>query len=156
MYSSDEATEGNWTSTCPPSMAGRSVTAKRYVDQINASHHLEQFPGEVGYAPSSSRAHVDLAWIGFSVSYEFRDRFSRDGWNDHHDLATTGYARDRRDVANEIEIELLVKRRITRVRKTNQEKRVAIRGRIHDGLGGDVGTRTGPVLDDELLAGPLR
>jgi hypothetical protein len=90
------------------------------VDQINASHHLEQFPGEMGYAPSSSRAHVDLAWIGFSVSYELRDRFSRNGWNDHHDLGTTGNARDRRNVADEIEIELLVKRRITRVRKTNQ------------------------------------
>src|SRR5262249_4659733 len=87
---------------------------------------------------------------------ELRDRFSRNGWNDHHDLGTAGNARDRRNVADEIEIELLVKRRIARVRKTNQEKRVAIRGRIHDGLGGDVGTRTGPVLDDELLAGWLR
>src|SRR5262245_60827925 len=110
----------------------------------------------MGYAPSSSRAHVYLAWIGFGVSYELRDRFSRNGWNDNHDLGTTGNACDRRDVANEIEIELLEKRRITRVRKTNQEKRVAIRGRIHDGRGGDVGHRAGPVLDDELVAGPLR
>src|SRR5437867_11905958 len=103
----------------------------------------------MGYAPSSSGAHVELAWIGFSVSYELRDRFSRNGWNDHHKLGTTGNAGDRRDVADEIEIELFVERRISRVRKTNQEKRVAIRGRIHDGLGGDVGTRDGRVPDDE-------
>src|SRR5215475_4640509 len=158
MYSSDAAIEPNSTSTCPPSMAVSAgpLLLKRYVDQINASHHLEQFPGKMGHAPSSSGAHVELAWIGSSVSYELWDRFGRNGWNDHHDLGTTGSARDRRNVADEIEIELLVKRRITRVRKTNQEKRVAISGRIHDGLGGDVGTRTGPVLDDELLAGPLR
>ena len=90
--------------------------------------------------------------LAFSVSYELRDRFGRNGWNDHHDLGATGNARNRSDIADEIEVELLVKRRITRVRKTNQEKRVAIRGRIHDGLGGDVGTCTRPVLDDELLA----
>ena len=51
-----------------------------------------------------------------------------------------------------LKLSFVVKRRITRVRKTNQEKRVAIRGRIHDRLGGDVGTCTRPVLDDELLA----
>jgi hypothetical protein len=88
----------------------RSVTAIRHVDQIDASHYLEQFPGEMGYAPGSGRGHVDLAWIGFGVSDELGDRFSRNGWNDHHDLGTAGDARDRRDVADEIEIELLVKR----------------------------------------------
>src|SRR5262249_19346002 len=83
-------------------------------------------------------------------------RFGRNGWADNHGLGSTGDARDRSDIADEIEVELLVKRRITRVWKTNQEKRVAIRGRIHDGLSGDVGTCTRPVLDDELLACPLR
>src|SRR5262249_21332274 len=110
----------------------------------------------MGYAPSSSRAHVDLAWIGFSVSYELRDRFSRNGWNDHHDLGTTGNARDRRDVANEIEIELLVKQRITRVRRRGQEERMTIRLSAHDQLGCDVGASPWPIFDDEWLAETIR
>ena len=65
-------------------------------------------------------------------------------------------ARDRRDVADEIEIELVVERRVDRVRRADQEERVAIRGRTHDRLGGDIAAGARPVLDDELLAEPLR
>src|SRR4051794_28254596 len=54
------------------------------------------------------------------------------------------------------EFEVLVKGRVTRVRKTSQQKRIAVRGRIHDCLGGYVSAGTRPVLDDELLAEPLR
>ena len=75
---------------------------------------------------------------------------------DHHDKGHAANARNRRYVADEIEIEVLVERCVTRVRKTSQQKRIAVRGRIHDSLGGDVGARTRPVLDDELLAEPLR
>src|SRR6266478_5421343 len=110
----------------------------------------------MGYAPSSGRAQVDLAWIGCSVSDELRAGVSWNGWADNHGLGSTGDARDRSDVVDEIEIEPLVKRRIACVRKTNQKQRVAIRGSIHDGLGSDVGAATRSVLDDERLAGPLR
>ena len=65
-------------------------------------------------------------------------------------------ARDRRDVADEIEIELFVQRRVDRVRRSDQEERVAIGGRTHDRLGGDIAAGTRPVLDDEWLAEPLR
>jgi hypothetical protein len=50
----------------------------------------------------------------------------------------------------------LMDRWLTRVGKTSQQKRIAIRGRIHDDLGGDVRAGTRPVLDHELLAEPLR
>ena len=33
---------------------------------------------------------------------------------------------------------------------------MAVRGRLHDGLGGGVTTRARPVVDDELMAEPLR
>ena len=64
--------------------------------------------------------------------------------------------RDRRDVADEIEIELVVKRRVDRVRGADQKKRVAVRGRPHDRLGGDIAAGSRPVLNDEWLAEPLR
>ena len=65
-------------------------------------------------------------------------------------------ARDRRDVADEIEVELVVERRVDRVRRTDQEQRVAVRRRAHDRLGADIAAGARPVLDDELLAKPLR
>ena len=65
-------------------------------------------------------------------------------------------ARDRRDVADEIEIELVVERRVDRVRRADQEERVAVRRRAHDRLGGDIAAGARPVLDDEWLAEPLR
>ena len=74
----------------------------------------------------------------------------------HDDIGLANDARDRRDVADEIEIELVVERRVDRVRRAGHEKRVSVRRRTHDRLGGDIGTSTRPVLDDELLAEPLR
>ena len=65
-------------------------------------------------------------------------------------------ARDRRDVADEIEIELVVERRVDRVRRIDQEQRVAVRRRTHDRLGADIAAGARPVLDDEWLAEPLR
>src|SRR5262249_19883515 len=62
----------------------------------------------------------------------------------------------RRDVADEIEIELVIERCVTRIWKTSQQKRIAVRGCLHDRLGGDIGASTRSVLDDELLAEPLR
>ena len=65
-------------------------------------------------------------------------------------------ARDRRDVADEIEIELLVERRVDGIRRTDQEKRIAIGGRTNDRFGGDIGACARPVLDDEWLTEPFR
>src|SRR5215831_8691769 len=44
-----------------------------------------------------------------------------------HDVGRADDACDRRDVANEIEIELVVDRRVDRVRWSDQEERIAIR-----------------------------
>ena len=64
--------------------------------------------------------------------------------------------RDRRDVADEIEIEIVVERRVDRDRSGDQEERIAVRGRAHDRLGADIAAGARPVLDDEWLAEPLR
>jgi hypothetical protein len=60
------------------------------------------------------------------------------------------------DVANEIEIEPVVERRVNCVPRTNQEKSIPIRWRAHDGFGGDVATGTRAVLDNKGLTEPLR
>jgi hypothetical protein len=64
-------------------------------------------------------------------------------------------ARDRRDVADEVEAELVVECGVDRIRRRDKEQRIAVRGRTHDGFGGDIGGRSGPVFDEELLSEPL-
>jgi hypothetical protein len=68
-----------------------------------------------------------------------------------------GYdAADRRDVADEIEIELVVERYVDCVVRSGQEERISVRGSLHDRLSANVATGTGPVLDDKWLTEPLR
>ena len=58
--------------------------------------------------------------------------------NDGFTTMTMGHAHDagdRRDVADEIEIELVVERRVDRVARADQQQRVAVRRRAHDRLG---------------------
>src|SRR5262249_35324310 len=73
----------------------------------------------------------------------------------HHDEGCANDASDWRDVADEIEIELVVERRIDRVGRSDQEERVAVCRRAHDGFGTNIAARARPVLDYEWLAQPL-
>src|SRR5262249_61586440 len=73
-----------------------------------------------------------------------------------HDVRHVVQGRDRRDVADEIEIELVVERRVDRVESTGQEQRVAVGWGTHDRLGGDVAAGSRTVVDDERLTEPLR
>ncbi len=64
-------------------------------------------------------------------------------------------AGNRRDAANKVEIEFLVERGVDRIRYGGKQKRVSVRGRVHDGLGADVAASSRPVLDDEGLPQPI-
>ena len=55
-------------------------------------------------------------------------------------------------VAEKVELEIVVERRVTRISEAGGQQGVAVRGRIEDGLRCDIGARAGPVLDDDLLA----
>ena len=44
----------------------------------------------------------------------FSDAFGRNGRIDHRDLGPARYARDRYDIVDEVEVELIVERRIDR------------------------------------------
>jgi hypothetical protein len=72
-----------------------------------------------------------------------------------HAVGLVAYARNRRDVADKIVIELLVERRVYGVRYVHQEERIAIGRRVHYGFGGDIAAGAWTVLNDELLAEPF-
>src|SRR5262245_24342672 len=65
-------------------------------------------------------------------------------------------AGDRRGVANEIELEIIVQGRIDRVRSIGEEKRLAVRGRAHRHFGRDIAGSTRPVIDEKLLTQTVR
>ena len=89
--------------------------AIRHVNHVDAGHHLEQLAGYMGGVPVPARRHVDLARIGLGIGDELGNRLGRNRWIHHHDMGRADDARDRRDVADEIEIELVVERRVDRV-----------------------------------------
>ena len=64
--------------------------------------------------------------------------------------------RNRRDVVEEVEIEIVVDRRVPGIDVGDDQQRLAIRLRLCDKFGCDIATRTWPVLDDELLTEPIR
>src|SRR6266487_256059 len=140
---------------------------------INLSVREKLAPSAAGPFPCSGRAwnfflvqregrryrlmqREGIAWIGFGIGDELGDRLGWKGRIDHHDIRGAANARDRRDVTDEIEIELVVERRVDRVERTGQEKRVAVGRGTHDRLGADIAAATRPVVDNELLAEPLR
>ncbi len=122
--------------------------------------HLEQLDGELVAGADPGRREVDLARIGLGVGDELRHRLHRHRRIDHDDLRLVHHAGDRGDVADEVEAELRIERRVDRRRRPDREQRVAVRRRAHDRLGGDVRPRPDPVVDDErlpeLLRQPLR
>jgi len=87
-----------------------------------------------------------LAWA------KFRDRLGRKRWIDHQDKGAADQARDRRDVAEQTEIQLVIKSRVDGVGCRGQVDRIAVGRRTHDRLGADIAGGAGPVLDDELLS----
>jgi hypothetical protein len=50
----------------------------------------------------------------------------------------------------------VIERGIGRDRRRHHEERIAVRRRPHDHFGADIAAGARPVLDDELLAEPLR
>src|SRR5262245_54275425 len=109
----------------------------------------------MGSTPNTTRRHVDLAGIGLGVCNEIRNGPGRQDWIDHHDQGLASQACDRDDVADEIEIELVIERDVDRIRDIYIKKRVAIGRRTHDHLSAYIAAGTRPVLDDERLAEPL-
>src|SRR5262245_14476134 len=65
-------------------------------------------------------------------------------------------AGDRRAVAHDVDTELVIDGSVDGVVWTDHEEYVAVGRRPDRSLGGDVAGSAGPILDDDLLAKPLR
>jgi len=104
----------------------------------------------------AGRCHIDLARMDFGVRDQLGNGFDVKRRVRHNDVGLAGDAGHRRDIADEVEGELVIERRIDGGVRTDHQERVAVRWRTHDRLGRDIGTGAGPVLDDEGLAEALR
>src|SRR5262249_58124073 len=105
-------------------------------------------------APNATRCYIDLARICRGISNELRNRL---GWNrgmNRHDVGRAQQACDRFNITNEIEIKLVIERRVDSVRRRDEKECVAVGGRPHDHLRADIAAGGPPVLDNELLSEP--
>src|SRR6516162_3592037 len=125
-----------------------------HVRHIHAGHHFEHLAGYMDGASDAGGRVTHLAWVGLGISYELRNRLCRNGRMHQHDK---GRADDSNDgnIADEIEIELVVQRRIDCGGCVGLQKRISVSSSAHDCLGGDIAGCACPVLDDEWLAEPL-
>src|SRR5262245_20518540 len=106
--------------------------------------------------PVARRRIVDLARIGIGISDELQNRLGRNRRIYQDDVGLAAKASDRRDVANKIEVELFVERGVDGIRGNYKEERVPVSGRAYDRLSSDIAACARSVVDDELLAEPLR
>src|ERR1700726_2785723 len=106
--------------------------------------------------PMPADAMLIIPGLAFSVSNKLGDGGGRDRWIDLHHERPAHEAGDWCYVANKIEIERFIERRIDRVRHTDQEERIAICRRFCDRLGANVGTRARSILNDERLTKTFR
>src|SRR5262245_36125648 len=110
----------------------------------------------MGQGPGPRRGHANLSRIALRVGNEFVERGGWKGWMHHKDAGLTIESSDGQDVAQEIVIEFVVKRRIDRGGRGDEKQRVAVRCRAYDNLGRNRGARARSIFDDERLAEPLR
>ena len=134
---------------------GHEIAAVRDVKQVDTGHHHEQLAENMGRAPDAGRRHVELARIGLGISDKLRNRLGRNRGVHHHGIRGVDDTRDRRDVTDEVEIEVVVKCRVDGIRRQHKEQRVAVRRRSYDDFGANITTGARPVFDNELLAEPL-
>src|SRR5215510_8003219 len=124
--------------------------------QVDPGHHLEQLARHMGGSSDTARRHGDLARIGLGIGDELGNCFGWNRWMHRYDVRLPVNACDRRDVADEIETELVIERGVDRVPTADYEQRVAVRRCAHDRLGADIAARAWSILDDERLTEPLR
>src|SRR5262245_5864448 len=99
----------------------------------------------MGGSSDPSRRHGELAGIGLGIRYEL-GKLGWDRWIDHHDVGVALDACHWRDIADEIEIELVIERSVDGVPTADQEQRVAVRRCAHDRLGADIAAAARSVL----------
>src|ERR1035438_8423437 len=82
----------------------------------------------------TSRSEIDFAGIALGIGDELRNALGRKRRIYYEHVGHAPDTRDRRDIANEIEIELVVERCVDQVRGSYHQKRMTVRRRARDCL----------------------
>jgi len=86
---------------------------------------------------------------------ELGNSLGRKRWIHRHDERSAHSARDRSDVADEIEVRFVDEHGVDDIYSADREKCIPVGGRTHHRLRTDIVATARPVLDDELLTEPL-
>src|SRR5262249_28867169 len=124
------------------------------VEHIDTSQHFEKITGYVSPTTVTLGTHGDFARISFGIGTEYSNVLRRKRRRHHHNIRHAADTGNRHDVTDEVVIELLIERRVGRIRMGGQEERITVRGRTRDELGADIAGRTSPVFYDEWLTQP--
>src|ERR1041385_2525077 len=89
------------------------------------------------------------------MSDELSDGPGRNGRTDRKHICDAYDAGTRREVADEVELQVAVERCVAGFGQSGKQQRVAVRGCIDDGFGREIGAAAGAVLDDERLTKSL-
>src|SRR5689334_12889544 len=119
---------------------------------VDAGHELEQFGRHVLGGADAARGEVELPRMGFGIGNEFRNGVDRNGRMHLQHVRYRKGAVDGRKIADEIEIEVLIKRRVDGVGGSTPQKRIAVWRLARDELGRDIAGRAGPVVEYKRLA----
>jgi hypothetical protein len=101
--------------------------------------------------PIPPEAILILPGLALAVGDELGNCFSRNRWVHGQNEWSTDNARDRRDVANEIETQIFIERRIDGISAGGTKERITIRKCFHNEFGTDIARRTRAVIDNDLF-----
>src|SRR3984885_2410545 len=125
-------------------------------EEVRSGLHFKQFAGDVLRRTDRRCPQIELARLVFGVGDQFGKGFYLELRAHRDDHWKADDARDRRNVADEIEIEIVEKRCVDRVAGGDQKQRVAVRRSARHVFGGEIAAGAGAVFDDESLPQPLR
>ena len=75
---------------------------------------------------------------------------------DHHEKGNNADTRNGRNIADEIEVEIVVDRRIDRVRRCHEEKGVSVGRCTHHDFSADIAAGAWSIVDNKRLAESFR
>jgi hypothetical protein len=122
------------------------------MDHFHPGHALEYLRREMVRAADAGRAVPQGIGLGLGERDELLRILDRHRWMAHHDARHLCEVGDKREVPEQIEVELGIQRRIDCVGDRRHEQRVAIGRRFRRHFSRNIGAGTRAVLDDHLLA----
>ena len=133
---------------------GRPAAFVGHVLHVDIGGQLEQFAAQMLKAADAGGRIVEHARLFLGERQQFLDRMHRHGRIDGQHIGAGGDDADRHEVLHRIE-RLLVDPGVDGVRDGNDQKRVAVGGRLCGEIGADDAAGAAAVIDKDLLAQSL-